>query len=116
MQSDIEESEVPRGYMVLAHLFDWEADCQFDGWGAFKNISQLEFDRICSYFGEVGLEGEAVSLRHQMSVFRQGPDDQEALVQAASLHRHPYSGDLDRLEYLTEYFCEHASELLYAGA
>ena len=116
MMSDIEESRVPHGYILLAHLFSWEADCQFDGWGAFGNIETTEFDRLCRYFEEVDLAQEARSLRHQMSVYKEDPDNAEALVAAAQLYSHALSGDLDRLEYLTQYFCDNANRLLYTDA
>ena len=115
--SDLSEHEVPRGYVVLAHLFSWEADCQSDGWGAFGNIDPDDFERVCRYFEEdVDLAPEAKSLRHQMSVYEQDPDNHEALAAAAALYRHPLSGDLDRLEYLTQYFCDHAVQMLYVDA
>jgi hypothetical protein len=117
MMSDLSEHEVPHGYVVLAYLFSWEADCQSDGWGAFGNIDPDDFDRVCRYFEEhVDLAPEAISLRHQMSVYEHDPDNFEALAAASDLYRHPLSGDLDRLEYLTQYFCDHAARLLYADA
>jgi hypothetical protein len=117
MLSHLSEDEVPPGYVVLSYLFSWEADCQADGWGAFGNISSDDFERVCRYFEEeVDLAPEAKSLRHQMNVYEQDPDNYEALVAAAELHSHPLSGDLDRLEYLTQYFCDHADRLLYADA
>jgi hypothetical protein len=115
MASDLRESEVPHGYVLLAYLFKWEADCQSDGWGAFGNISSRDFERIRSFFCEVGLEAEASSLAHQMAVYQADPSNMEALVEACQVTRHALSGDLDRLEYLTQYFCDHANELLYEG-
>ena len=114
--SDLREEDVPHGYVVLACLFSWEADCQADGWGAFANVGEEEFERICSFYSEVGLEAEAKSLVEQMRVFKAEPNNSEALDRAVSSTRHELSGDLDRLEYLTQYFCDHADQLLYAGA
>jgi hypothetical protein len=114
--SDLEEESVPRGYVLLAHLFAWEAGCQCDGWGAFGNIPARDFDRICLMFTEVGLEAEARALAQQMKAYRADPADAAALAQAAAECRHALSGDLDRLEYLTQYFCDHADELLYRHA
>lgn len=117
MRSELDERDVPRGYVVLSYLFSWEADCQADGWSAFGNIGSEEFERVCRYFEEeVDLAAEAKSLRHQMSVYEQDPNNYDALAAAAQLHSHPLSCDLDRLEYLTQYFCDHASRLLYADA
>lgn len=116
MQSDIDEREVPKGYVMLAYVFDWEASCQSDGWGAFRNIGPDQFERVCEYFEQLELPAEARSLRHQMEIYRRSPDDHEALVQASDRFAHPLSGDLDRLEYLTQYFCDHADALLYSDA
>jgi hypothetical protein len=113
MQSDLREEDVPHGYVVLAFLFDWEAACQSDGWGAFGNIAPADFERVCGCFAEVGLPEEAASLRHQMAAYFADPGDLAALNAAAAVHRHPLSGDLDRLDYLADYFREHAAELLY---
>jgi hypothetical protein len=114
VQSTLEEGSVPRGYVLLAYLFQWEADCQSDGWGAFGNVNAAEFKRICDFYREVGLEKESNSLAHQMAAYSDNPSDQVALFEAADAHRHDLSGDLDRLEYLTQYFCDNAEELLYA--
>lgn len=113
VESDLDEEEVPRGYVLLAYLFKWEADCQADGWGAFAHASGQDFERICSLFAEVGLEAEALSLAHQMKAYLAGPNDAEALHRASAEFAHALSGDLDRLEYLTQYFCDHADDLLY---
>lgn len=113
VQSELEEADVPRGYVVLAYLFKWEADCQADGWGAFGSTPARDFQRICSMFAEVGLEAEALSLAHQMKAYLADPNDSASLAQAAAAFEHELSGDLDRLEYLTQYFCDHAEELLY---
>ena len=111
--SDLEEEDVPHGYVVLTTLFSWEAECQFDGWTAFDNVADDEFERICEFFKEVGLPAEAISLTEQMRVYCADPDDAEALYEICSSTEHSLSRDLDRLEYLTQYFCDHADSLLY---
>lgn len=113
MLSDIAENEIPKGYVMLTYLFDWETQCQFDGWGAFANIRKHEFERILGFFSDVGLSAEADSLRTQMDAYLLNPEDIEALNRAAERSRHPLSSDLDRLEYLTQYFCDNADALLY---
>lgn len=113
LSSNVLEEEVPHGYVVLAYLFNWESECQFDGWDAFKNIGPTEFGRVLKYFSEVGLNAEAESLQVQMATYVRDPDDLEALNMAAGQATHALSGDLDRLEYLTQYLCDHAEELLY---
>jgi hypothetical protein len=116
MLSDLREEDVPRGYLMLSYLFDWEAQCQSDGWSAFGHKSLTEFERICGFYGEVGLADEAASLWAQMAAFRRNPDDHSGMEEVASSKSHELSGDLDRVEYLTQYFCDHAEELLYERA
>lgn len=113
MRSDLREEDLPQGYVMLAHLFHWEADCQSDGWGAFGNIDSRDFQRVCGFYCEIGLPREAESLQQQMAAYQVHPDDLAALNAVAEAHRHSHSGDLDRLDYLAEYFCEHAERLLY---
>ena len=114
--ADIEIEALPRGYKIVAVLFGWESECQSEGWGAFENTSEDEFEELCQLYAEVGLEQEAVSLREQMSSFEADPEDIEALVAAAERTRHEYSGDLDRLEHVTQYLCDNAAILLGAHA
>jgi hypothetical protein len=113
LTAEVPASAIPAGYWMLARLFDWEAQCQFNGWGAFENVSGAEFAAILQDFTAVGLVAEADSLRRQMDAFHAHPDDLEPMLQAAEDSRHAFSGDLDRLEYLTQYFCDHADALLY---
>ncbi|HEY0064239.1 MAG TPA: hypothetical protein VGC21_19135 [Telluria sp.] len=113
LDADVPQDAIPHGYRMLACLFDWEAQCQFNGWGAFENVSEDDFSAILAGFTEVGLVAEADSLRAQMDAFRAHPDDLEQWLIAAQEGRHAFSGDLDRLEYLTQYFCDHADRLLY---
>lgn len=111
--SDIDEDKIPYGYILLTRLFNWEAACQFGGWGAFASISDKEFKAVLQCFNETGLSDEAESLQVQMIAYQKNPDDLEALFFSAQQKAHALSGDLDRLEYLTQYFCDHADELLY---
>ncbi|SHG64324.1 hypothetical protein [Massilia sp. CF038] len=113
LRAGLPVADIPHGYLLLAYLFDWEAQCQFNGWGAFENVSDEQFAAIVAGFTEVGLVAEADSLRTQMAAFRAYPDDLEHWFTAAQEGQHAFSGDLDRLEYLTQYFCDHADELLY---
>ena len=113
MSSDVREEDLPRGYIVLAYLFNWEAQCQSDGWGAFGNVSEGEFERILSFYREVGLDEEADSLVAQRSAYLKDPGDTVALQAAVDESEHELSGDLDRLEFLTQYFCDNAAVLFY---
>jgi len=107
------DEAIPSGYLQLAVLFDWEAQCQFNGWGAFENVDAARFAAILAGFKEVGLVAEADSLRRQMDAFQAHPDDPEQWFMAAQEGQHAFSGELDRLEYLTQYYCDHAERLLY---
>lgn len=113
LNAGLPDEAIPPGYLQLAILFDWEAQCQFNGWGAFDNIDDARFAAILAGFEEVGLAAEADSLRRQMDAFHAHPDDLEQWLMAAQEGRHAFSGDMDRLEYLTQYYCDHADRLLY---
>lgn len=111
--SGLLDESLPRGYSMLAYLFDWEMHCQCNGWGAFGNIDEADFERVCSFYAELGLAAETESLRVQMAAFRLDPNDSAALNRAVENSLHSLSIDLDRMEHLTQYFCDHAPELLY---
>jgi|CXWL01.1.fsa_nt_gi hypothetical protein len=111
-KSDIDLELLPKGYEIVALLFSWESECRSEGWGAFENTSEGDFERVCCLFGEVGLERESLSLRAQMISYQADPADIEALVSVGERMRHEYSDDLDRLEYLTQYLCDNADSLL----
>lgn len=113
MASDLREETLPRGYVLASYLFDWEAQCQSDGWGAFGNVSDQHFARILSFYREVGLGEEAASLLAQRAAYRANPSDAAALQTAVNSTQHEYSGDLDRLEFLTQYLCDNAEPLFY---
>ena len=113
MQSELTEDEVPRGYVMLAHLFQWEVNFNVNGWGALDNISEIDFETLCGYFGEVGLAGQARSLGLRMAAYRRNPEDMGALIRAGADVPGDIPGDIERAEYLTQYFCDHADELLY---
>lgn len=109
---EVDLSRLPLGYEIVEVLFGWESDCQFDGWGAFANVGEEEFERICKLFETVGIPDEANSLRSEMEAYLLDSDNMEALNRVADEHRHSLSVDLDRLEFLTQYLCDNAEELL----
>lgn len=110
--SDLPEEGLPEGYVLAAYLFDWEAQCQFDGWSALGNRSST-MPRVLSSFRAVGLDGEAEALDQAWSVWRATGGDTDATSSAYSGVRHEYSIDLDRLEYLACYFVDNADRLFY---
>ena len=111
--SELDERSLPEGYSLVACLFEWEAQCQFDGWSAFDNVSEEAFEKVLRSFERIGLSAEAKSLEAQRAAYLANPDDHEAIHSVLASHRHELSGDLDRLEHMTQYFCDHAAVLLY---
>ena len=103
---------MPRGYGLIAHLFDWEAQCQYSGWHAFSN-REAEVGRIIQAYEAVGLDGEAAALGRALTVWRDSGGDHDATSAAYRELAHPCSVDLDRLEYLAAHFVDHADALLY---
>lgn len=110
--SDIAEDGLPGGYALVAHLFDWEAQCQFSGWHALANRAST-IDRVIASFDAVGLPGEAAALRRALSAWHSSDGDVDATSAAYAQERHAYSVDLDRLEYLAGYFIDNADRLFY---
>ena len=102
----------PAGYLMLMVLFNWEAAAQADGWSQYFDSSDRQIDSVCRLFIHVGLHDEAASIRRA----REAADcdsDTAVVASAYGAHLHKYSVDLDRLEYLTQWFCDGADELLY---
>jgi len=58
MMSDIDESSIPEGYIILAYIFYWEQNCQFSGWYAMEN-KQHELAKFLSCYEMFGLTSEA---------------------------------------------------------
>ncbi len=113
--SDIPQDELPRGYGLIAHLFDWEAQCQFSGWNALDN-RRSTIDDVIGAYDTVGLHGEAAALRRAFVAWDVSGGDHEATSAAYGQETHDYCVDLDRLEYLAAHFIDHADELLYVSA
>ncbi len=110
--SGIRKDELPHGYGLIAHLFDWEAQCQFSGWHAFAHRDST-IDQVIASYEAVGLADEAAGLRLARLAWRQsdGDCDASSAAYAKTPRRHP--ADLDRLEYLAAYFIDNADDLLY---
>jgi len=102
----------PVGYMMLMVLFNWEADAQADGWSQYFESSDAEIDGVCMLFKHVGLPDEAESVRRAYEA-ADCESDTDVVADAYGAQAHEYSVDLDRLEYLTQWFCDGADELLY---
>ena len=101
--------------MLVAYLFDWEAQCQFEAWHAFGN-RMADVHRTIEAYREVGLEGEANALVRALAAWRASDGDIEQTSAAYAQERHDYSVDLDRMEYLACYFVDNAARLFYVPA
>jgi hypothetical protein len=101
----------PAGYIMLMVLFNWEAAAQADGWSQYFESSDDEIDGVCMLFSHIGLPDEAESIRRARAAADSDSDTDVADAYSAQIHE--YSVDLDRLEYLAQWFCDGADELLY---
>jgi hypothetical protein len=110
--SDLDEASLPTGYVLVAWLFSWEAECQSEGWNAFA-WRERDFERIAQCYRDVGLADEAVALEHAYAEWQRSGGDPHATSAAYDQHRHALSGDLDRLEHLACHFIDHADALFY---
>ena len=102
----------PAGYLMLMVLFNWEAAVQADGWTQYFESSDGEIEGVCMLFKHVGLPDEADSIcrAREAAVY---DSKTEVVAKAYGAKLHDYSVDLNRLEYLTQWFCDGADELLY---
>ncbi len=108
---DIDVQGLPKGYGLLKVLFRWETECQFGGWNAFDWAPETA--TIVNAYSEVGLQGEAKAIARAADAWLKSPDDYDAITTAYSTETHEHSVDIDRLEYLVDYFCRNAEELFY---
>ena len=110
--SDIPEDELPKGYVLTAYLFDWEAQCQFSGWSAFANCRD-SIDRVLELYGQVGLSDEAEALRRAHAAWNASGGDHDQTT-AAYLEHRPRLGEQARLEHLVCHMIDNADDLFYA--
>ncbi len=99
---------IPAGYLMLMALFSWEASAQADGWSQYFESSEGQIKRICQLYEIVGLPDEAEAIRRARAAVDNGAGHLEVAGAYGS-----QLGDLDRLEYLTEWFCDNSEQLLY---
>ncbi len=102
----------PSGYKMLMVLFQWEAEAQSDGWNQYFESSDDHIEGVCSLYKFVGLPDEAQSIRRARNAGNQSGlvEDVSAAYGAAT---HPYSADLDRLDFLAHWFRDNADFYLY---
>ena len=104
--------EWPAGYVMLMALFNWEAGAQTDGWSQYFESTDGEIENVCMLFQHVGLPDEADSICRARKA-ADSDSDTSVVADAYGAQVHEYSIDLDRLEYLTQWFCDGSDELLY---
>jgi hypothetical protein len=102
----------PPGYALVALLFPWETQCQFDGWHALANGSD-DLDRIFAAYAAVGMADEARALCRARKAWIDSGGDVEATSAAYRLEPNGHSCDLDRLESLAAYFIDHADRMFH---
>ena len=110
--SDLSEEGLPRGYILVAHIFHWEAACQSEAWHAFDNESS-SVARVIACYREVGLHGEADALSRAFGMWQSSDGDSTLTSKAYNALSHSYSVDFDRMEYLACYFVDNAQQLFY---
>jgi len=109
--SELDLQPLPAGYRLVALLFQWESECQSEGWNAFAWTSNI--NEVAQAYSDVGLEIEGTAISRAAAAWSTDHDDDVAINVAYNEGRNPYSGDLDRLEYLVDFLCERAGELFY---
>ncbi|WP_347986037.1 hypothetical protein [Methylomonas sp. AM2-LC] len=110
--SDIAEEGLPKGYILVAYLFDWEAQCQFSGWYAFGN-REATIQRVIDSYKAVGLRCEADALERGYDAWLSTDGDVDAVTTAYNDLPNEYTVDIDRMEFLVSYFVDNANSLFY---
>ena len=113
--SEIPEDDLPPGYALVAHLFDWEAQCQSESWQAFSNRAST-INSVIDAYNVVGLPQEAEALRYARAAWNASSGDFGAASAAYGTVTHQHSVDLDRLEYLVCHFVDNADSLFYVAS
>jgi len=112
MSSDLVAEDLPRGYVQVAYLFNWEAHCQFSGWYALQN-NQADLDLITACFREVGLPAEADAVAAAADAWFRSGGDHERASAAYSAVPNGLRIDVDRFGYLARYFSDNADRLFH---
>jgi hypothetical protein len=111
-ESGLDFAQLPEGYGLVAHLFDWEAQCSFDAWMAIENRKDTLPEIIESY-RRVGLIAEAQGLTEAIGAWKEHGLDHDAIGKAYGSVENRHKTEMDRLEYLACYFVENADGLFY---
>lgn len=109
--SDIDVSSLPKGYRLSSLLFQWENECQAEGWNAFDWTPNIK--QVVEAYAEVGLSREGKAIERAADTWARSPDDYAAVTAAYEQEKSEAESDFDRLEYLVDYFCERSAEMFY---
>lgn len=110
--SELRLSSLPIGYSLVAYIFDWEAQCQFDGWHALESRAAV-LDQIVESFEYVGLPNEARAIARASQAWMRAESAQKAASSAYGELPSEYPVDEDRFRYLSSYFSKNACQLFY---
>lgn len=110
--SNIQLELLPRGYSLLATIFDWESNCLMSGWYAIANRAS-KIESIASAFKEVGLESESRAVVCAANAWFATDGDSKATGKAYSGVPNEYRDETDRTKYLIHYFHKNSSKLFY---
>jgi hypothetical protein len=103
---------LPAGYRLVALLFQWESECQSEGWNAFAWTPNI--GEVVQAYSDAGLDVEGGAISRAAAAWAINHDDEVTISAAYSEKPNPYSVDQDRLEYLVNFLCERADQLFYA--
>ena len=105
--SDIDASEIPRGYFLLTLLFCWEQSCSGEGWQAFESLEEHDVSSVIEAYKCVGLLDEAEGVTKAYQAWKSDPDDENTIGEAYAKIPNKYSEDFDRIPYLVNYLKNH---------
>jgi len=109
--SDIPEEGLPDGYILTAFLFDWEAQCQSEGWSAFSNRRNT-IDRVVDCYRRIDLADEAEAIQRAHQAWLDSDESHEA-ASAAYHSVRPRLGEEDRLIHMDCHLVDNADRLFY---
>ena len=111
--SGLNLSTLPKGYLLVALLFQWENECQFEGWNAFEWTPDIT--QVIDAYSSVGLPAESRAIARAAAAWKMTPQDDDAISVAYAQGENEKTTDIERLEYLAAYFCERADEMFFEG-
>ena len=107
--SGLDLGSLPAGYRLATVLFNWENECQREGWNAFAWTPDI--DSVAQAYVEVGLGDEAAAISRAAAAWRIDKDNLDGINAAYDDGPNVHTIDDDRFEYLVDYLCERATQL-----